>query len=240
MMQLTATVDQDLWAVKLVATGATGTVEWFRRSGGVNTPIGSGTVLWDYTADLNRTFEYVAADDVDSDTVGPVRIDADAPVLSSSMSAIARAVQVVDYRPLSGQGRTRWHPVLGRPDPIVTVHRALYPSGLLRLSVPTPAERQALIDLLRLGEPLLLRSTCPERVDTMTFVMQNWQDPFAGRGRKHGPAYLDIDFQQVSAFTSIAPPDPDRTYQTILDQHATYAEVLQVYTDYRHVLDGFT
>ena len=237
-MIITATVDAALYAVKLTATGATGTVEWFRRYAGANTPIGTGTTLWDYTADLNRPYEYVATDDVSSEVAGPVTIAADGPVLASTTSPLAKRVTVVDYRPLTMEGRSVWHPVLGRRDPFVTIHPTLYPSGTLRLWAATNTDRVAITELMDGGEPLLLRSTCPDRVDTMTFIVLRGSDPFAGEGRKHGPAYLELEFQMVSEVAGVAPPAPDRTYQTVVDDHPTYTDVLDGYATYRGLLDG--
>lgn len=237
-MIIAATVDAALYAVKLTATGYTGTVEWFRRTASANTPIGTGPVLWDYTAELNRAHEYVATDDTDTEVAGPVTIAADSPVLSSTTSQIAKRVTVVDYRPVEMLGRSVWHPVLGRRDPFVTIHPTLYPSGTLRLWATTNNDRVAVKEMLDGGEPLLLRSTCPDRVDTFTFIVLRASDPFAGEGRKGGPAYLEIEFQMVSEVQGIAPPAPDRTWQTVVDDHATWQEVLDTYPTWRAVLDG--
>lgn len=236
-MNITATVDQSIWAVKLVATGATGTVDWYRRASGSNTHVGQGTVVWDYAADLNRAYEYVAVDDADTEVSPAVTIAADGPVLSSTTSQIAMRVTVVDARPYRGEGRSVWHPVLGRSDPFVTIHDALYPAGLLRLHMSTRTERADLINMMQRGEPMLLRSTCAD-VDTMVFIMTAWSDPFAGAGRKRGPAYLEIDFQRVTEVPGITPPDPDRTYQTVLDDHTTYQDAVDMYATYRDLLDG--
>lgn len=237
-MQITVTVNPDIWAVRLEASAAVGQVDWVRRTGGRDEPVGSGTLVWDYTGELNRSYTYIATDDVDTEVSAPTTVTSDRPVLSSTTSPMAVQVDVVDQRPLFGQGRSVWHPVLGRNDPFVTVHPALYPSGLLRLSAPTPTVRGNLIDLLTRGEPLSLRTTCPDRVSSMVFLMLSWSDPFTRTGRKGGPAYLEIDFQQVTEAPGILPPAPDRTYATILAEHTSYADVAASYATYRDLLDG--
>ncbi len=238
-MQATAVVDPTLWAVRLEATGATGTVHWTRRtSGGTDTAVGDGSLVWDYGADLNRPYTYIAADDNGTAVTQQITIAASIPVLSSTTSPIAYPVTVVEYRPLRGQGMTRWHPVLGRSDPFVTIHPALYPSGRLRVLAPTHVVRIQLLQLLAGGEPLLLRTTCPERVDTMTFVVTSWEDPFLSQGARSGPATIDIEFQRITDVPGIAPPVPDRTWQTVLDDHTTWQDVLDTYPTWRAVLDG--
>ena len=238
MMQVAVAVDPALYAVRLSASGATGSVAWTRRSEGRDTPVGTGALVWDYAPPLNRVLEYIAVDDADAVVSDPVEVAADGPVLSSTRSPMALPVTVVDSRPYEGQGRSVWHPVLGRSDPFVTIHAATYPAGLLRLHAPTHTVRANILELLQGGEPLLLRSTCPERVDTMTFLMTAWRDPFASDRAKGGPAYIEVDFQRVTELTRIPPPDPDRTYATVAADHADYAELLTVYASYRDLLDG--
>lgn len=240
-MDITVTVEPATFAVRLEATGATGQVDWFARRLGVDRYVGytaGDGVIYDRQPDLNVTYEYVAGDDLETLVSAPVSVTATRPVLSSTTSAIATEVTVVTVRPYRGEGRSVWHPVLGRNDPLVTVHRALYPSGQLTLDAPTPSVREELLAMLDRGEPLLLRSTCAERVDTMQFIMTAWEDPFRTDGRKGGPAYLVIDYQQVTRATGIVPPDPNRTYQTVLDMHPTYQDILATWADYRALLDG--
>lgn len=239
-MDVTATVDTALWAVKLTAANASGTVTWLRRVGGRDHNIGTGATVWDYSPPLNRPITYIATDDTSSAVTQQVTVAADGPILSSTISPIAYPVTVVDYRPLRGIAATVWHPVLGRNDPVVTIHPALYPSGLLRLYMATATVRVQLIELLTLGEPLVLRTTCTDRVDNMTFVMTEWEDPFVNDRRKGPPAYLDITFQQVTDEIGAPIPIPDRTYQTWVDDHPTYQALFDAYPDYRAALDGPT
>lgn len=238
MNSATATVDAALYAVRLQATGTTGTVDWYRRYAGANTHVATGALAYDYAPDLNTPYEYIAVDDTDSQTTAQVTVPADRPVLSSTTSPLARAVTVVDARPYEGEGRSVWHPVLGRTDPFVTIHPALYPAGTLRFYAATHSERVALIRLMERGEPMHLRTTCPERLDTMVFIMTRWRDPFTRDGARSGPAYIEVDYQRVTEVPGIAPPAADRTWQTVLDDHTAWQDVLDGYGSWRDVLDG--
>jgi hypothetical protein len=231
-VQITATVVESVAAVKLTAAGATGEVHWFRRYGGVDTPIGTGAVLWDYGVPLNLPHEYRATDDETVATAGPVTVTSDRPVLASTISNIAARVTVRTAHPLRGEGQSVWHPVLGRSDPYVTIHPALYPAGSLILHTPTAAERQRVRDLLERGEQLLLRSTCPDRIPTMNILMTSWE------WESWDSPWLLVEFQQVTDEPGLLPPPPDRTYQTVLDESATYAAVLDAHATYRDLLDG--
>lgn len=239
-MNITATPDQSIWAVRLEAAAATGTVTWTRRVGGTDTAVGTGPLVWDYRPPLNTPCTYIAVDEAGAEVAGPVTVPSDLPVLSSTVAPIAYQVRVVDYRPLRAEAGSRWHPVLGRSDPFVTMRPGLHPSGMLRLWAASAAERTWLVDLLQSGDVLHLRSTCADRVDTMTFTWLRWEDPFAGEGRKAPPAYLEVEFQQVTDSLGGPVPIPDRTWQTILDDHATWSDVLAAYPTWRSVLEGPT
>ncbi len=231
-MELTATVDTSLRAVRLAASGATGTVTWYRRYAGADTLIGTGAVLWDYSVPLNLPHEYRATDDTGAAAVGPVTVASDRPVLGSTTSAFAFPVTVRETHPLRAEGQSVWHPVLGRSDPYVTIHPALYPSGTLVVHAPTAQDRQRVWELLERGEPLLLRSTCPERVPTMNILMLSWE------WESWRSPWLSIEFQQVTESPGLLAPPPDRTYQSLLDEALTYEDLLAAYPTYRDLLDG--
>lgn len=226
------------WSVRLTAAEYTGTVSWY-RSEGADVHVGDGPVIEDRTAPLNQPLTYYATDDLTTVLLAnPVTIHAPNPVLSSTMSNAAKAVTVVSSRPYQGQGRSVWHPVIGRSDPFVSVFPALYPSGVLVLRCPTNDDRVALVrDLLQPGHPLLLRSTCRDRVDTMTFLMISWSDPFPVDTMREGPTHLEISYQRV---TEVAPAytPPARTYQQVMDERVTYQAVVDYHRSYQALLDG--
>ena len=240
-MNITAAVVPSLWAVRLEATGATGQVDWYRRRLGRDTKVGSTQgdgVLFDYMPELNVTYDYTAVDDTGSDSVPGVIVPADGPVLSSTTSAIAHRVTVVRIRPFRVFGRSVAHDILGRTDPVVTIHPSTYPEFDLQLLLRGAQDRDTLLPLLELGEPLVIRSNCPDRVPTRVFIMREAQDPYINDDRRDYPAYLDISAIAVTESPGLVGPDPDRTYQSVIDQHTTYQGVLDSYPTYRALLDG--
>lgn len=236
-MIVTAVVEPSSYGVRLTATSSTGQVDWYRAAGR-DVFLGSGAVLDDRTADLNTPLTYYAVDDVSTVTTSPVTITAAGPVLSAPTLGVARLVTVVSFRPYTGEGRSVWHPVIGRSDPFVSMFPALYPSGELVLRCPTNSGRQDIIQtFLQPGAPLLLRSTCVDRLDTMTFLMTSWSDPFAVDTMREGATHLSISYQRV---TEVKPADmpPARTYQQVLVGSGTYRVVVDGFTDYTGLLNG--
>ena len=242
VLALTATVDQSIWAVRLEAIGGTGTVEFYRSRLGQDVYLGSSTgdpALWvDYGPDLNVAHDYYASDDTDTDVVTGITVASDVPVLSSTTSPIAAAVVVVAYRPYTAEARSTVHRVLGREDPLVVIHPFAYPTGTITFYAAANSDRVKLYDMIRLGETMHLRSSCPDRLDTFYFQPLQYTDPFMSDDRRSGPSYVEIEFQATGVPTGIVPPDASRTYQTWVDVHPTYQDVLTTWADYRAALDG--
>jgi len=147
-------------------------------------------------------------------------------------------VEVLTARPYDGEGRSRFHMVLGRSDPLVSILPAMYPGGVLELLARTPAQRLRLIDLLRRGDPLHLRTTDEARLDTMTLLMLSWSDPYLEDRAVTGPAAIRVEYQRVTDVPALSPPVPDRTYATVAADHLTYAELVTTYATYTDLLDG--
>ena len=237
-MDITVELVPPQMAVRLTATGAVGDVAWYEDQGATDRAVGTGGVVIDRAAPLNRPLTYFATDDEGSAIADPITISTARSHLGSTLSSDSHPVTVVSWRPLEGEGRTVWHPILGRPDPFVTIHPAQYPAGLLRLLLADAGERERLLRLLQPGDPLLLRTACPERAPTMTFVMTAWSDPFLGDGRRDGRAYLDVSFQQVTESVGLQPPPADRNYATLPLEAADYAALKALHATYLAVMDG--
>lgn len=235
-MIVTAVVEPSSYSVRLTATAYTGTVSWYRVEAR-DVPLGDGPVIEDRGAPLNQPVTYYAVDDVSTVSTTPVTVTAEYPVLSSTMSNAALPVTVVRHRPKDFQGRSVWHPVIGRSDPFVSVFPMTYPSGVLVLLAATNQDRLDLIELMTPGYPLLIRSTCPDRLDGMTFTVTSARDPFQSDEMREGATYLELDYQQVTAVSPAWSP-PARTYQDVLDEDNTYADVLTHYGSYQDLLDG--
>lgn len=227
-----------LWGVRLTATGYTGTVTWWEDEGPANRLIGTGPVLVDRMARLNRPLNYFATDDTSTVVADPVTVPADRPILASTTTQEAVAVEVLNARPYEGEGRSTAHMVLGRSDPLVSIQPALYPGGDLELLARTPAQRVRLIELLRRGDPLHLRTTDEARLDTMTLLMRRWSDPYLNEDARNGPAAIRVEYQRVTDVPALSPPVPDRTYATVAADYLTYADLVTTYASYTDLLDG--
>jgi hypothetical protein len=239
-LTITTTPVPSMWAVRLTATGNTGTVSWYRDTATTSDIyLGDGLSLLDRTVPLDEPVTYYATDDLTLKTAAPLTMASGGlPVLSSTMNSTAYAVTVVSYRPYQGQGVSVWHPVIGRSDPLVSIFPALYPAGDLVIRCQHNTERTNLILMLQPGDPLLLRSTCHDRLDTLTFLMTSWEDPYVSSDAQGGPSYLRIHYQRVTDVAPAWQPPPDRTYQSVLTAHATYQAVLDAYPTYQALLDG--
>ena len=243
MVSLQASPNTVYYGVRLEATSTVGTVKFYRSRAGVDTYLGSAAgepAVWvDYEPELNVEWDYIAVDDADTDVVVGIEVPSTAPVLASTTSPLARQVAVISFRPYTSEARSVAHAVLGRVDPLITIHPMLYPSGLLRLYAHDNTARQQLLDLLYTGEPLHLRTVCDTRLDSLYFLAVYWSDPFTSDTQRQGPAYIDIEFQATGRPTGIIPPDTTRTYQTaMVDVFANYADVLITWGTYRQLLDG--
>ena len=235
-MDITVEVVPALYAVRLTAANYTGTVHWYEDEGATNRHIGDGAVLMDRRGRLNQELTYFAVDDVETKSA-TATIPADLPVLSSTATSVAWEVEVIRWRPLRGYGLSTAHFVLGRSDPFVTIHPAAFPEGQLQLLARTPTQRERIVDLIRPGDPLHIRTTCPERLATFEFIVRSWADPFLSDEARDGYATVDIDYQAVQEVLATQPA-PDRTYGDVAADHTTYQEVADLYASYQGLLDG--
>jgi hypothetical protein len=238
MMDISVTVVGALYGVRLEATGTTGQVDWWQDTGPENRHVGTGATVLDRDAALNRPLTYFATDDTATVVADPITVDAAMPVLASTTTQEAVPVEVLRWRPYRFEGQSLWHPVLGSSAPFVTILPALYPSATLELLLRDATQRARLIDLMRRGDPLLLRTIDPDRLDTMTVVVTGGEDPFLSDTRRDGLGVLRLEVQRVTDVPGITPPVPDRTYTVLAAQHLTYDEVQASYASYTDVLDG--
>jgi len=237
-MTVAAEVVASLWGVRLTASGATGDVDWYRDDeGGDQILVGTGEEIIDRTCGLNIPLVYTAVDDTASVNTGIVRVDSDHPVLGNGLIPVARQVQVVSYRPLSWEATSTYHRVLGSRKPFVTAAPAIDPSGTLVLRARDRAERYLLVGMLTAGDPLLLRTTEPDRLDTLTFVMTNLSDPFVRETMREGETRLQVEFQAVAAIRDQVVP-ASWTYEALKSSWPDYRAVEAAYADYVSLLAG--
>jgi len=147
-------------------------------------------------------------------------------------------VTVILYRPYEFDGMSVWHPVLNRSDPFVTIHPALYPRCELHLHAPTNSDRKAIQALLMRGDPLLLRSTCDDRLDSITFLPTSWADPLMADAARSGPTRYEIRAQLVQEAPGLVTAVPDRIYADLPPEAATYADLKAMWPTYTALRDG--
>lgn len=236
-LTITATPVPELWAIRLDATGQTGTVSWFRDEGARSIPVATGATVYDYEAPLNTPLVYTATDDLDAAEADPAQVDSDAPILSRTTEPVATRCQVVSYRPLLWEGRSSWHRVLGASLPYVSVAETTSPSGTVRFRTTDAEGRLRLIEILTAGDPLLLRTTDAARLDTLRFVVTEVSDPFPTDTMRQGATHFEVGFQTVAPVRRqyVA---AGWNYDALQAAHATYDDVQAAYPSYTAVLAG--
>jgi hypothetical protein len=225
--------------VRLTATGGTGTPTWWRDQAGRATLIGDGADIVDRGIPLNTEVTYFAVDDTDTEVTAPITVASSHPVLSSSMYGTALQVTVTGQAPNRWNGRSVWHPVIDRSEgPVVSIFTAEWRNGTVTLDLPDRATRSALLHMLMQGDPLILRATCPDRVDDLTILPVSWSDPWTVEGQWDSGQRLIIEYQAVSPEPPAWSPPPTWTYQDALNAHASYTEWLGTYSTYGALLAG--
>lgn len=234
MATATATVLAD-WTVAL-STDSVKPGTWRRASfDSADVLIAATNQAVDKWPPLNLELVYVWTDE-DGSAEASAMVAASQPILSSTMGSGSRAVVVKDQAPLEFEARTVLHDVLYRADPVAAVLPARYPGGTLVLLVRSRTERVALLSLLSSGDPLVLRSTCPDAVDDLTLQPQRWSDPLLNDDVKRGPRLLTIEYQAVSsAPTSYAAP-PAWSWDDVEAAYGSWEELEAAYASW-HLLE---
>lgn len=128
------------------------------------------------------------------------------PILNIPSDPLVAAVQVTvqTQREWSVSGRTAFYDVIGRNIPYVEPLPAIDRTGQIVLRQEHPGggfPGQALTavrDMLKTGKPMLLRTVCPERVETLAFVATEWTEVHFGDPNAHGPSRMvDITWRAV-------------------------------------------
>ena len=237
-MQTAAAVEvPGKYAVRLTATAPVGTVTWVRDVGGRQTLVGDGADIVDRLVPLNTPCTWVAVDDANTKVTEVLTVASGYPVLSSTMFGTAYQVTIIQQSPNEWRARSVFHPVIDRDGPVVSVFDAEWRNGTLTLDLPDRTIRSNLLLMFMRGDPLILRATCPDRVDDLTMLPTRWSDPWAPDGTFNRQR-LEIEYQAVTNEQPAWTPPPGWTYQEALNAHATYQEWLAVYPTYDDLLTG--
>ena len=122
----------------------------------------------------------------------------------SDISQHGSPVVVQTQREYTVTGRTAVYEVLDRDVPWVEPMAPIDRRGqlVLRMEHPGgafPGNRLRYVrEMLRTGQPMLLRTTCNERVETLSFIAESWTEVHVGQPNSHGPDRLiDISWRAV-------------------------------------------
>lgn len=166
-------------------------------------------------------------------------LDVTGSVLSSTVRpGAALPVRVNEDRPQEWEARSVWHDVIDRRDPLVTVSPMRYRSGEWLFAVVGASERATLLALLTTGEPMLLRSSCPERVDdVIALPLSMSMDPVMA-GAPEGTRILRITYQAVTRPLAPYAGTEGWTYGQLDAGTASYAIVLDDFATYTALYAG--
>lgn len=168
-----------------------------------------------------------------------VTVTASGPLLSDATDPTRiLPVTVLDQIPLEAEARSVWWTVLGRSDPFVSVAPMLYPGGTLVLYARTRDARNAIRALLLPGNPLQLRSPCPDDLDDVVLLVTRFSEALVVEDWKGGPRRLELTYQAVSDQLGYYTGDPGRTYAALLDVVPTYDGLRTAFRTYADVLTG--
>ena len=180
----------------------TGEVTWYRSvtwddGRASNVLLGGGATRTDLTVPLDGgTVTYTAADDAGVEvTPGMVPPQPATPVLGLPHDPYTTAVEVVveTMREQITQGRTVFYDILDRNEPYMEPLPPVDRSGVMVLRLEHPGggfpgpTLAALRRIQRTGQPLMLRTTCNERVEDLSFAWMEWTETAFGFGNEHGP-----------------------------------------------------
>lgn len=168
-----------------------------------------------------------------------VSIPAALPVLSDALDP-GRFVTltVVSQKPNHWAPRTVWFDVLGRRDPTVAIGPMRLRDGTLVLRYGADVTRRQVIDLLTPGDPMLLRTPCPNAVDDVTFVVTDLAESLALEDAPAGPTVFTLTYQGVTGDLGPFTGDPSRTYATVAGESTQYAELPLKFVDYASLAAG--
>jgi hypothetical protein len=237
-MTATATVNGD-YTVTLTTDDA-GAGQWFRAyAGDPDLLLGTAHTVVDRWVPLGVPVSWYWSGAGGIQQTAPLTVDdSRGPVLTSAVGSGMLHVTVVSQPPLRWEARSVAHDILYRPDPVVTVAPARYHSATMRLHMPDLAHRVNLRTLLARGEPLILRATCRDAVDDVTFLPLRWTEALVSESRKSGARWVDIEYQAVMDDPSRYVPLPSWSWTSLEADYDTWEDVEASYPTWADVEQG--
>jgi hypothetical protein len=200
-MTITATWNPTSYTYTLT-TALTGTVSWWRtvvwpdgRTLGLS--LGTGNPVTDTTVPLNGGLvTWYANNGTTQEQLSLTPPSPAGPILSvpSDPGLPAAMVTVLTQREWTVRGRAYLYEVLDRNTPWVEPMPPIERTGELVLRLEHP-DHQAfpgtvlarVRNMLRTGKPMLLRTVCHTRVETISFIPLDWTETHLGEPNVHGP-----------------------------------------------------
>ena len=195
----------------------------------------------DGDAPLNVPVVYVATDagGAQAQTAAPVTVVSSSAILSDATDpGRALAVTVRSQKPNTWEARSVWWDVLGASAPFASIAPMRYRNGPLVLRVPNPDGRASMVNLLRPGSPLVLRSVTPRTVDDLTILVESVEEALTLVEDPSGPVEFTLQYQAISTELGPTVTDPGRSYATVKAESATYAIVRSKFPTYEALRVG--
>lgn len=197
-----------------LSTDLAGTIAWWRNTNwadgrSLSVSVGTGNPIDDTMVPLAAgasSIYYAQSNSGGTNSLAALPPEHAAPVLSmpSDPTFQAHEVTVQTQREWTVTGRTAIYEVLGRSVPWVEPIPPIERRGQLVLRMEHPGGGfpgmvlDGVRDMLKTGKPLLLRTVCPERVESISFVATSVTEVHLGQPNAHGPGRLvDISWQAV-------------------------------------------
>lgn len=210
--------------VELSASGGTGPFTWRAfPTGGTDYAVPAvvtdptGRTTWDGYAPLGRDVLYRVTDSLGA--VGEAQVTVPDPgggVLSDATDPNRWiAVPVMDQLPNEWEGRSVWFDVLDRRDPFVAVAPLRLRNGELVVRVVGNDQRTRLMDLLAVGTPILVRSSCSAALDDVVMLPITVRESLIVETDKDGPREVRIQYQAVTRDLGPYMPDPSWTWDDV-------------------------
>lgn len=201
-----------------------------------NTDLGTGNPVTDLMVPLDgATVTYTAVTTVGEEDIQVTPPEAVKPVLGlpNRPDIPAAQVTVQTAREFEVQGRSYVYEVLDRNVPLVEPEPPIDRQGemVLRMEHPVGATYPGKVlrdvrAMLRTGEPFHLRSTCHERVDSVSAVAVSFTETAFGDNNEHGPSRLiTIQWRAVEPLWGDNLVIAARIWATVPIEFATWADV---------------
>lgn len=251
-LAITATWLPDVYGYRLEATGNVGTPTWYRSAYWTdgrfrNASLGTGNPRHDLNVPLDApTVIYTAVDGADIVELEVTPPAATMPVLGLLDRTDVPAAEVVveSLQEQSVEARTVYYDVLDRNEPFYQTMRPASRTGTMVLFVkhpggPFPGKMlDRMRKMLRTGEPMVLRTTCNDRVQDLLFIFQRWTESQVGEANRHGPdRRVTVEWRAVDPSWA-DPVTSGRVWALVPKEFSTWTDVVAQVPTWADLVSG--